>query len=86
MISCAPHISCNEINDSVVQSERGGLVGGPDPPLAYSAHTTAGDVGRTPTSPASICSLCLLFFTAGVHIVIIVRAQHLCVVAAVLYL
>ena len=43
MISCAPPTSLDEINDSVVNSERGELVRGSDPPLVYSAHSTAGD-------------------------------------------
>ena len=33
VISCAPHTSFDEINDSVVNSERGELVRGSDPPL-----------------------------------------------------
>ena len=36
-ISCSPHTSFDEINDSVVSSERGELVKGSDPPLVYSA-------------------------------------------------
>ena len=32
-ISCSPHTSFDEINDSVVNSERGELVRGSDPPL-----------------------------------------------------
>ena len=35
VISCAPHTSFDEINDSVVNSERGELVRGSDPPLVY---------------------------------------------------
>ena len=37
-MSCAPHTSLGEINDSVVKSERGELVGGSDPPLVYRRH------------------------------------------------
>ena len=37
-----------EINDSVVNSERGELVRGSDPPLVCSAHSTAGDLWRAP--------------------------------------
>ena len=49
-ISCSPHTSFDKINDSgVVNSERGELVRGSDPPLVYSAHSTAGDVWRAPT-------------------------------------
>ena len=48
MISCAPHTSFDEINDSVVKSERGELVRGSDPPLVYSAHSTVGDLWRAP--------------------------------------
>ena len=47
-ISCSPHTSFDEINDSVVNSERGELVRGSDPPLVYSAHSTAGDLWRAP--------------------------------------
>ena len=46
-----PHTSLDEINDSVVRSERGELVRGSDPPLVYSAHTTAGDEWRAPNRP-----------------------------------
>ena len=46
VISCAPHSSFDEINQSVVKSERGALVWGYDPPLVRSAHSTAGDVWR----------------------------------------
>ena len=48
VIWCAPHTSFDEINNSVVNSERGELVGGSDPPLVYSAHSTAGDLWRAP--------------------------------------
>ena len=48
-ISCRPHTSLDEINDSVVRSERGELCRGSDLPLMYRAHTTAGDVWRVPT-------------------------------------
>ena len=34
----------DEINDSVVNSERGELVRGSNPPLVHSAHSTAGDL------------------------------------------
>ena len=47
-ISCSPHTSFDEINDSVVNSERGELVRGSDPPLVYSAHSSAGDLWRAP--------------------------------------
>ena len=47
-ISCLPSTSFDEINDSVVSSERGELVRGSDPPLVYSAHSTAGDLLRAP--------------------------------------
>ena len=40
--------SFDEINDIVVNSERGELVRGSDPPLVYSAHSTAGDLRRAP--------------------------------------
>ena len=43
MISCFPHATFDEINDSAVNSERGELVRGSDPPLVYNAHSTAGD-------------------------------------------
>ena len=43
MISCSPLPSFDEINDSVVNPERGELVGGSDPPLVYSAHSAAAD-------------------------------------------
>ena len=49
VISCAPHTSFDEINDSVVGSEHGELVRGSDLPLVYSTHTTAGDMWRAPT-------------------------------------
>ena len=42
-ISCSPHTSFDEINDSVVNSERGELVRGSDPPV-YRAKSTAGDL------------------------------------------
>ena len=48
MISCAPHTSFDEINDSIVKSERGVLVRGPDPRSVYSARFVVGDVWRTP--------------------------------------
>ena len=48
VISCVPHTSFDEINDSVVNSERGELVRGSDPPLVYSAHSSAGDLWRAP--------------------------------------
>ena len=48
VISCAPHTSFDEINGSVVNSERGELVRGSDPPFVHSAHSTAGDVWRAP--------------------------------------
>ena len=48
MISCVPHPSFDEIDDSVVNSERGELVRGSDPPLVYSAHSTAGGLWRAP--------------------------------------
>ena len=47
-ISCSPHTSFDEIIDSVVNSERGELVRCFDPPLVYSAHSTAGDFWRAP--------------------------------------
>ena len=47
-ISCFLHTSFDEINDSVVNSERGELVRGSDPLLVYSAHSTAGDLLRAP--------------------------------------
>ena len=43
VISCSPYTSFDEINDSVVNSGCGKLVRGSDPPLVYSAHSTAGD-------------------------------------------
>ena len=43
-ISCRPHTSLDEINNSVVRSERGALVRVSNPPLVYSADTTAGEV------------------------------------------
>ena len=45
-ISCSPHTSFrrNQINDSVVNSERGKFVRGSDSPLVYNAHSTAGDL------------------------------------------
>ena len=48
-ISCAPHTSSDELDDSVVKPKRGELVRGSDSPFVYSAHTTAGDVWRAPT-------------------------------------
>ena len=48
VISCSPHTSFHEINDSVVNYERGKLVRGSDPPLVYNAHSTAGDLWRAP--------------------------------------
>ena len=48
VISCVPHTSFDEINYSVVNSERGELVRGSDPPLVCSAHSTAGDLWRAP--------------------------------------
>ena len=48
VILCSPHSSFDEINDSVVNSERGEFVRGSDPPLVYSAHSTAGDWWRAP--------------------------------------
>ena len=48
VISCSPHTSFDEINDRVVNSERGEFVRGSDPPLVYSAHSTAGDLCRAP--------------------------------------
>ena len=48
VISCPPHTSFDEINDSVVNSERGELVRGSDPPLAHSAHSTARGLWRAP--------------------------------------
>ena len=47
MISCSPHTSFGEINDSVVNSERAELVRG-DPPLVHSAHFTGGGLWRAP--------------------------------------
>ena len=47
-ISCSPHTSFDEINNGVVISERGEFVGGSDPPLVHSAHSTAGDLWRAP--------------------------------------
>ena len=46
-VSCS-HTSFDEINDSVVNSERGELVRGSDPPLVYDAHSTADDLWRAP--------------------------------------
>ena len=40
VIPSAPH-TLDEINDSVVKPERGYFVRGSDPPLVYSAHSTA---------------------------------------------
>ena len=48
MSSCSPQTSFDEIGDSVVNSERGELVRGTDPPLVYGAHSTAGDLWRAP--------------------------------------
>ena len=48
VISCSPHTSFDDINDSAVNSERGELVRGSDPPLVYSAHSAAGDLWRAP--------------------------------------
>ena len=48
MISCAPHTSFDEINDSAVKSGRGKLARGSDPPLVYTDHSTVGDVWRAP--------------------------------------
>ena len=48
VISCSLHTSFDEINDGVVNSKRGELVRGSDPPLVYSAHSTAGDLWRAP--------------------------------------
>ena len=45
---CSTH-SFDEINDNVVKSECGELVTDSDPPVAYSAHTTGGDVRRGQT-------------------------------------
>ena len=47
-ISCSPHTSLDEINDSVVNSEGGEFVKGSEPSLVYSAHSTAGDLWRAP--------------------------------------
>ena len=63
-MSCLPHASFDEINDTVVNPERGELVRGSDPPLVYSAHgelvkgsnpplmhsahSTTGDMWRAP--------------------------------------
>ena len=49
VISRARHSSFDEMNDSVVKSERGELVRGSDPLLVYSAHSSVGDVWRAPT-------------------------------------
>ena len=49
VISCSPHTSFDEINDSVVNSERAEFVRGSDSPLVYSAHSAAGDLWRAPT-------------------------------------
>ena len=48
-ISCPPHTSLEEVDDSVVSSEHDELVRGSGPPLVYSADTTAGYVWRAPT-------------------------------------
>ena len=48
MISCPPHTSFDEINDEVVNSERGELGRGSDPPLIYMAHSTTDDLCRAP--------------------------------------
>ena len=56
-----PHTSFNKNNDRVVKSERDELVRGSDPPLKYSARTTAGDVWRAP-----IRLLLDLYLAAGV--------------------
>ena len=51
VISCSLHTLFYEINDSVVNSERGELVrgySGSDPPLVYSAQSTAGDMWQAP--------------------------------------
>ena len=45
-VSCTPHTSFDEINDGVVNSEHGELARGSDPPLVFSAHSTAGDLWR----------------------------------------
>ena len=50
-ISCSPHTSCEEINVSIVNSERGEVVRGSDPALVYNAHSTAGDLWRAPIRP-----------------------------------
>ena len=55
------HFALDEINDTVVRSERGELAGGSDTPFVYRAHTTAGDMWRTPTR-----LLLKLHFAAGV--------------------
>ena len=47
-IWCSPRTSYDEINDSVINSERGELVRGSDPPLVHSTHSTAGDLWRAP--------------------------------------
>ena len=41
--------SFDDINNSVVKFERGELVRGSDPPLAYKVHTTAGSLRPGPT-------------------------------------
>ena len=46
--SCSPHTSFDEINYSVVKYERGKFGTSSDPPLVYSAHSTAGDLWRAP--------------------------------------
>ena len=48
VISCAPHASFLETNESVVNSERGELVTSSDPLLVHGAHSTPGDVWRAP--------------------------------------
>ena len=50
MVSCAPHASFDEINDSVVNSECDELGRGSDLSLVYSsAHSTAVELWRAPT-------------------------------------
>ena len=48
VISCSPHTSFDEVNDSVMNSERSEIVRGSDPPLVYSAHSMANDLWRAP--------------------------------------
>ena len=50
LISCSTHTSFDELNDGVVNPERGELVRGSDPLMMYmySAHSTAGDLWRAP--------------------------------------